>query len=202
MSPKPNVSEERKEQITEAATKVFAKQGFDKARMDDIAAEANLSKGTLYLYFKSKDAIITHLLESLFEREFSDLLLLENAPLPASEKLMLFADKFIGDIHRWSHIIPIMYEFLGRLFRQSVVQKAFKKYMRYYLDVITPIIQQGIDESEFKANNAEDVAITIGAIFEGTILLWVYDSEIIDLEKHLRSGMSLLMEGIIKNDNI
>jgi hypothetical protein len=89
-----------------------------------------------------------------------------------------------------------MYEFLGRLFRQSVVQKAFKKYMRFYLDLITPIIQQGIDEGEFKANNAEDVAITIGAIFEGTILLWVYDSESIDLEKHLNSGMDLLMDGL------
>ena len=196
MSPKPNVSEERKEQITEAATKVFAEQGFDKARMDDIAAEANLSKGTLYLYFKSKDAIITHLLERLFEREFSDLLLLENAPLPASEKLTLFVDKFIGDIHNWARIIPIMYEFLGRLFRQSIVQEAFKKYMRFYLNLITPIIQQGIDEGEFKADNAKDVAITIGAIFEGTILLWVYDSEIIDLEKHLGSGMKLLLDGL------
>ena len=196
MSPKPNVSEERKEQITEAATKVFAEQGFDKARMDDIAAEANLSKGTLYLYFKSKDAIITHLLERLFEREFSDLLLLEDAPLPASEKLTVFVDKFIGDIHNWARIIPIMYEFLGRLFRQSIVQEAFKKYMRFYLNLITPIIQQGIDEGEFKADNAKDVAITIGAIFEGTILLWVYDSEIIDLEKHLGSGMKLLLDGL------
>ena len=196
MSPKPNVSEERKDQIAEAATTVFTKKGFDKARMDDIADEANLSKGTLYLYFKSKDAIITHLLERLFEREFSDLLLLEDAPLLASEKLTLFVDKFIGDIHNWARIIPIMYEFLGRLFRQSVVQKAFKKYMRFYLDLITPIIQQGIDEGDFKADNAEDVAITIGAIFEGTILLWVYDSESIDLEKHLNSGMKLLLDGL------
>ena len=196
MSPKPDVSEERKDQIAEAATTVFTKKGFDKARMDDIANEANLSKGTLYLYFKSKDAIITHLLDRLFEREFSDLLLLEDAPLPASEKLTLFVDKFIGDIHNWSRIIPIMYEFLGRLFRQRVVQEAFKKYMRFYLDLITPIIQQGIDEGEFKANSPEDVAITIGAIFEGTILLWVYDSELIDLEKHLNSGMKLLLEGL------
>jgi len=196
MSPKPDVSEERKEQITEAATNVFLRQGFDKARMDDIAAEANLSKGTLYLYFKSKDAIITHLLDRLFEREFSDLVLQEDASRPASEKLIFFTDKFISDIHNWSRIIPIMYEFLGRLFRQSTVQKAFKKYMRYYLDVITPIIQQGIDEGEFKANSAEDVAITIGAIFEGMSLLWVYDSETIDLEKHLNSGMNLLMDGL------
>ena len=196
MSPKPNVSEERKEQIAEAATKVFVSKGFDKARMNDIAEEAGLSKGALYLYFKSKDAIITHLLDKLFEREFADLLLLKDDPRPAFEKLLFFTEEMIAGMQNWTKIIPIMYEFLGRLFRQSIVQEAFKKYMRFYLELITPIIQEGIDDGEFKADNAEDVAITIGAIFEGTILLWVYDSEIIDLEKHLNSAMKLLLEGL------
>ena len=201
MSPKPDVSEERKEQITEAATKIFAEQGFDKARMDDIAAEADLSKGTLYLYFKSKDAIIKHILDKLFARELSDLQLLKDDPRPASEKLVFFTERLIAEMQTWTRLIPIMYEFLGRLFRQSVVQQAFKTYMRSYLDLVTPNIQEGIDTSEFKADNAKDAAITIGAIFEGTILLWVYDSESIDLERNLRSGMKLLLEGL-RNDNI
>ena len=196
MSPKPDVSEERIEQITEAATKVFARQGFSKARMDDIAHEANLSKGTLYIYFKSKDAIIKHLLDKLFERELSDLQSLTNDPRPASQKLTVFGEKIIADIQNWTRLIPLMYEFLGLLFRQSIVQEAFKNYMRSYLGLITPIIQQGIDAGEFNVKDAEDVAITIGAIFEGTILLWVYDSDKIDLEKHLRSGIALLMDGI------
>ena len=196
MSPKPNVREERKEQITEAATKVFAEKGFDKARMNDIAEEAELSKGALYLYFKSKDAIITHLLDKLFEREFADLQLLKDDPRPAPEKLLFFTEEMVAGMHSWTKIIPIMYEFLGRLFRQSIVQKAFKKYMRFYLDLITPIIQQGIDEGEFKEKNANDVAIAIGAIFEGTILLWVYDPELVDLEKHLRFGMEILIDGL------
>ena len=198
MSPKPDVSEERIEQITEAATKVFAEQGFDKARMDDIASEAKLSKGTLYLYFKSKDAIITHLLDKLFEREFADLNKLAITDAPASEKLKNFANALIADIQNWSRLIPIMYEFLGRLFRQNVVQQAFKKYMRTYLDMITPIIQQGIDEGEFHAKDAESVAITFGALFEGTILLWVYDKERVDLEKHIHAGIALLMKGLTK----
>ena len=198
MSPKPDVSEERIEQITEAATKVFAEQGFDKARMDDIASEANLSKGTLYLYFKSKDAIIRHLLERLFEREFADLNALANTDIPASEKLVLFTDTVIADLNNWARLIPIMYEFLGRLFRQSIVQQAFEEYMETYLAIITPIIQQGIDEGEFHVEDAETVAITIGALFEGTILLWVYDKKRVDLQKHIRAGVDLLIKGITK----
>ena len=51
MSPRPDVSEERRNQILEAAMAVFARQGFEQARMDDIAQEVGLSKGALYLYF-------------------------------------------------------------------------------------------------------------------------------------------------------
>ena len=196
MSPKPDVSNERKTQITEAATKVFSQKGFDKARMDDIAQEAQLSKGTLYLYFKSKDAIIKHLLDKLFEREFGSLENLQHDPRPATEKLQIFVEMMIEEIDHWTTLIPIMYEFLGRLFRQSVVQEAFKEYMNKYLEMTTPIIQQGIDEGAFKAENANNIAIAIGALFEGTILLWVYDSSAVDLQKHLRTGFKLLMEGI------
>lgn len=58
MAPRPDVSEERKTQILTAATKMFTEHGFAEARMDDIAVESGLSKGALYWYFESKDAII------------------------------------------------------------------------------------------------------------------------------------------------
>ncbi|HET7081061.1 MAG TPA: helix-turn-helix domain-containing protein, partial [Chloroflexia bacterium] len=57
MSPRPDVSEERKNQILDAAAAVFSRLGFHEARMDDIVRESGLSKGTLYWYFTSKDAI-------------------------------------------------------------------------------------------------------------------------------------------------
>ena len=47
----------RANDIINAAEKVFFKKGFENATMDDIAAEAELSKGTLYLYFDTKEAL-------------------------------------------------------------------------------------------------------------------------------------------------
>lgn len=49
--------------IIAAAENVFAERGYHHARMDDIAEAAELAKGTLYYYFKSKDEIYIHLLE-------------------------------------------------------------------------------------------------------------------------------------------
>src|ERR1700733_15552578 len=51
------VAEFRRSEILVAATKVFATKGFVATRMEDIAKVARLAKGTLYLYFQSKDAI-------------------------------------------------------------------------------------------------------------------------------------------------
>jgi len=67
--PRPDISEERKTQILSAATKVFTKHAFAEARMDDIVAESGLSKGSLYWYFDSKDAIIISILDQVFEWE-------------------------------------------------------------------------------------------------------------------------------------
>ncbi len=50
--------QERRDHILDAARQVFAAKGFLQATMDDIASSADLSKGTLYLYFKGKDELL------------------------------------------------------------------------------------------------------------------------------------------------
>ena len=51
----------RRQQIMIAAKRVFSLKGFNKATMEDIANEAELSPGTLYLYFKNKDELCASL---------------------------------------------------------------------------------------------------------------------------------------------
>ncbi|GBC60826.1 TetR/AcrR family transcriptional regulator [Desulfonema ishimotonii] len=53
--------ERRRQQIMIAAKRVFSVKGFSKTTMDDIAKEAELSPGTLYLYFKNKDELFSSL---------------------------------------------------------------------------------------------------------------------------------------------
>ncbi|MBK7351149.1 MAG: helix-turn-helix transcriptional regulator [Gemmatimonadetes bacterium] len=49
--------EDRPEEILRAALRVFAERGFAQARLEEVARKAGVSKGTLYLYFDSKDAL-------------------------------------------------------------------------------------------------------------------------------------------------
>ena len=53
--------EMRRQQIMVAAKRVFTQRGYEKSTMEDIAREAELSPGTIYLYFKSKDELYASL---------------------------------------------------------------------------------------------------------------------------------------------
>jgi len=158
MSPRPDVSEERKDQIVKAAEQVFTQKGFSDARMDDIAGETGLSKGTLYLYFKSKDELIIAILDRIFQREFKALENADFSTMSAEQAINLFVETVSKDIKSMLRLMPIAYEFLALAFRNKLVQGALKMYLNRYMDILTPIIQKGIDDGEFRQVDAKEVA--------------------------------------------
>jgi AcrR family transcriptional regulator len=197
MSPRPDVSEERKAQIVNAAEDVFTQKGFDQARMDDIAEKTGLSKGTLYLYYKSKDDLIIAILDRIFQREFKVFEGVDLSVMGATDAIWLFIDTVTKDIKYILRLMPIAYEFLALAFRNKLVQGALKVYVNRYMSILVPIIQRGIDSGEFRPVDAQEVAIAAGAVLEGTILIWVYDQSLVDPERHIRSGMKLLLDGVL-----
>ena len=60
----------KRRQILDAAVKVFAKNGFYNSKVLDIAKEAGVANGTVYLYFPSKDDILI----SIFEEQMGELI--------------------------------------------------------------------------------------------------------------------------------
>lgn len=56
--------EERRSHILAAALDVFSRQGFAQARLDDVARQAGIAKGTVYLYFPTKEALFEELIRS------------------------------------------------------------------------------------------------------------------------------------------
>ena len=164
--------------------------------MDDIAEETGLSKGTLYLYYKSKDDLIIAILDRIFQREFRTLENLDIASTSAADAIWAFTETTSKDVKMMMRLLPITYEFMGLAFRNKLVQKTFKAYLNYYMNLLIPVIQKGIEAGEFRPADAKEVALAMGAILEGTLLLWVYDNSLVEPEKHIRSGMKLLLEGV------
>ena len=60
--------ERRREELLDAARRVFAEKGFHEAKVGDIARAASIAKGTVYLYFPDKRSIFSELIDHLFLR--------------------------------------------------------------------------------------------------------------------------------------
>ncbi len=196
MSPKPDVSETRKSQILEAAMKVFSRQGFHEARMDDIVQESGLSKGALYWYFKSKDEVILAILDSLFAREISGLKDLQEKEGPASDLLREFMQLTIDELQQMFRLLPLAYEFYALAFRNRMVREATRRYLQTYIHLLTPLIQRGIAAGSFRPVDVEETAISIVAMIEGALLLWVFDPDRVDLERQLNHAMTIYLSGL------
>jgi TetR/AcrR family fatty acid metabolism transcriptional regulator len=200
MSPKQDVSEERKSQILDAAMETFAKKGFHKTRMADIAESSGLSKGSLYWYFDSKDAIILKLIDRVFEFEIKDLTALLTDDRSAEERLYIYTERGGQDIIKMLKWMPLVYDFLALAFRQDTIKNAIQRYYKKNLDLLVTLIQQGIDAGEFNPGSAQEAAYAIGAIIEGTVMLWLYDPAQIDILAHIKSSTKLLIKGLKSSD--
>ena len=64
----PAAAGDKRERILDAAERIFARDGFFAAKVADVAREAGVADGTIYLYFKSKDDLLISLFESRMER--------------------------------------------------------------------------------------------------------------------------------------
>src|SRR5579884_4018953 len=163
----PDISEIRKNQILDAATSVFARLGFEHARMDDIVEAAGLSKGTLYWYFKSKEEIITAILHRLFVTDIEQLRGLLDVEATVSQRLLLLTHYRITGLKHIAHLIPILIEFYAITGREDRVRHFISADFRDFRTLLVDLIQQGIDTGEFRPVSTIETAVTISAIYEG-----------------------------------
>lgn len=196
MSPRPNVTEERTNQILEAASNVFARLGFSKARMDDIAQETGLSKGTLYLYFKSKDAIISAILESMITRELARARQIQQGDSSAEEKLVSMCEILVKDLKRMQPLLSLYFEFVALSLRRKKVKEVIREVFQSFMEIFIPVFEQGIETGDFRMMNPKSAAIATASILEGTVLLWVYDPQMVNIEKNIKESLQLLINGL------
>ncbi|MCK7516317.1 MAG: TetR/AcrR family transcriptional regulator [Ignavibacteriales bacterium] len=62
----------KEKDILDAAIKIFAKEGFHQAKISQIAKEANVATGSVYLYFKNKDSVLIKIFEELWQKIYQE----------------------------------------------------------------------------------------------------------------------------------
>lgn len=136
--------------IIQAATKIFARKGFYQAKISEIAREAGVADGTIYIYFENKDDILI----SLFEEEMKTVLdnmveqiSVEKDPVKKLEKFALTHLRLIEQNQNMAEIIQV------EVRQSSKFMKEYKneKFVQY-LNIIGDIIREGQEAGIFQAD--------------------------------------------------
>ena len=196
MSRRPDSSEIRRNQILDAATKVFVRQGFQHARMDDIVEESGLSKGTLYWYFKSKEDIINAILRRLFAGALESLESLLEAEGTVSERLVQLTSDRVTGMKRMSSLVPIIFEFYAVAVHQQWVKQFIGEYFKHFRGLLEDLIQQGIDRGEFYPVNAAETAISLASMYEGLTIHWLMEPETVQWDILSENSIPILLNGL------
>ena len=140
--------EDRRRAIIDAAVEVFAKKGFFGARVSEIAEQAQVADGTIYLYFKSKD----DLLISLFEEKMQEIIqglesILADVRTP-EEKI----EKYVIAHLTLVATQPTLMQVLTIELRQSArfIKEYSPKGFGKYLSLIGSILEEGQQTGVFR----------------------------------------------------
>jgi AcrR family transcriptional regulator len=190
--------ERRRQQIIVAAKRVFSEKGFNKATMEDIAQEAELSPGTLYLYFKNKEELYASLsLRILQYLHIRVEHVNKEEGLDAEQKLDALIEAMY-DVYAFDPLILInMFhlqssETLKNLSEQLMGE--IEELSRKSINAIATVFECGIDEGIFVGRHPVALADIFWSLFSG-VILWTTSKKIINEEKdYLKETLKIAFE--------
>jgi len=190
--------ERRRQQIMVAAKRVFSEKGFSKATMEDIAQEAELSPGTLYLYFKNKEELYA----SLSLRILQYLLLrIEhvNALKPADPDSKLKAlMEAMYDVYEFDPLIIInMFHLQSSDTLKNLTPQLLdeiKDLIGKSMGSIVKIFRDGVAKGLFIDRHPVALADTFWSLFSGVILWMTSKKMIAEGKDHIKETLTLAFD--------
>jgi AcrR family transcriptional regulator len=193
--------EARPQEILEAALAVFAEKGFAASRMDDIAARAKVSKGTIYLYFESKEAVFRALVREMLVPRLNEAAGLMLTHEGGTGALLAAILRMLGSFVATSDriVLPKMviaeagnFPDLARIYREEMVERG--------LSLFGSLIGKGIATGEFRKIPVEHAArlcvapILMAAIWRTTF--GALDTQPYDYSALIETHIETLLKGL------
>ena len=192
--------DERPSELVAAALDLFVERGFAATRLDDVAARAGVSKGTLYLYFESKEALFKAVIEEAI------------VPLLASAEDVIANDQGTS-IDLLRRLLNGWWEQIGATRLAGVPKliiaeaRNFPAVAQYYHDAVIvrgrgllrTLLQRGIERGEFRRL---DLETAIDVIYAPLMMLVVWRSSLCfcaketDPATYLKTHFDLLVQGL------
>ena len=193
------VDEKSKEDhILDVAKKIIEEKGFYNTRMDDIAERAGVAKGTLYLYFKSKDDLFSRLIEREYNKVVGGLIKVAELKDDVTSKLDAVIEGFLEYMEEnRDFFLSIMYE--APSIKKDNLRKRIRENNRVIQETLGRLVEEGIKEGIIR--NDVEVPVIVGCII-GTVSRVIFYAINFDKKRSLISFkdsiMKVIFSGILK----
>ena len=196
--------ENRKNTILRAARRLFFDRGFKSVTVDNIAAKSEVSKGSIYLCFESKEEIYAQILISdniaLYERikNFSA------TEASASQLLLEFARIYVDYFLNDNELFRILMTFMLQTGQMNLTEKQNTELIRSTnenIKIISEIIKKGIESGEFAPiDNIWQMQNAIWGMLNGIISLYVFTGNPTKrterIHSTIRDSLNVFIEGM------
>ncbi len=191
--------ERKRSEILEAAMTVFAKKGFHRSKMEEVAVAAKIGKGTIYEYFTSKrqllQALHGYMLGKLKEYYAEALKDIEEPP----EIIRGFLAAALASFRQWE---PFFYVFCdvwaeaGRAEQQSLLRMQLREAYKSSIDDLVVVVEAGVAGGFFQCGQPRLAAEHILACVDGLALHYLYDEQAFDLDEMTESLTRAVMRSL------
>jgi AcrR family transcriptional regulator len=189
-------SEETRARLLQAAQKKFSENGYEAASVDEICAEAGVSKGAFYHHFPSKQAVFLALFEDWLATVDAGLEAARKPTVPETLTNMARMLPFI--FAQADGRLPMYLEFWLQASRDETVWKAMAAPYRRYQEFFAGLVKQGVAEGTFRQVDPHSAAQVIVSFAVGMLLQGLIAPSDTDWQKTAQQSMKILMKGLAK----
>ena len=189
---KPN---DKYQRILEAAVKVFAELGFHQATIAQIAKEAGVADGTIYLYFKNKDDILVQFFSYKTKLVFDHFQEAVGQADRAIDKLRNLIRRHLEEFQRDRNMAVVYQAETHQINR--LAEEQIREMSKMYQDIVAEIVEQGQEEGAIRKSLYVGLVkrFILGAVDE-TINTWLHSDSKYDLVSMADSLLELFVRGV------
>lgn len=179
----------------EAAISVFAKQGFYQSTISQVAKEAGVADGTIYLYFKSKDDILIQFFSEKTKQVFERFREEVDKASSAVDKLGNLIRIHLEEFQRDRNMATVYQIETHQNYR--IAENQIKEMSKMYLDIVSEIVEQGQAEGSIRRDLYMGLVkrFIIGAVDE-VINTWLHSGSNYDLASMAQPLVDLFIRGV------
>jgi AcrR family transcriptional regulator len=165
--PRPDVSEERRAQIIQAALTCFTGKGYNNTTMADVVAKSGLSKGAIYWYFESKDDLFAQAIVSAFSNVGQETFAALEHCTTAADKLRTVAKVTASVSKQIEGFFGLFLEFWASSPQREETGQLWMGMLVQFKDLVVAIVEEGIENGEFRPVDAERLVWALLATYDG-----------------------------------